>query len=236
MRNDTQKEVKMQDLASWIAEKRRLASGDKRDLNELQQEGLINFTASLSSTRGDMIDGYLALVDEIREAFPMSLSAIEERDKRIAELERAANPGDCYCVCHSSFSSRPACEHCNGINQVSDTRLRKRISELEATLKAREERLGDLERVLPCGHPANGNEVGESCIRCTYRELSTDYEERIADLERQLMDMRTCVQRHLPDAPVFDLLAEIQEGISARQRISELERQLAEALLRGRVR
>lgn len=57
-------------------------------------------------------------------------------------------------------------------------------------IEERDKRIAELERMLSCGHPANGNEVGESCIRCTYRELSKDQDERISELERQLAEAR----------------------------------------------
>ena len=57
---------------------------------------------------------------------------------------------DCYCVCHSSVSSCPACEHCYGsgfdgsINCWNETQLRSEVIRLRKAIRIhRDQRLDD---------------------------------------------------------------------------------------------
>lgn len=74
------------------------------------------------------------LITELVQEIASAQSTIEAQAREIGELKAKYEP-DCYCVCHSSISSCPSCEHCKGINAVSDFHLRKEIGELREGLK-----------------------------------------------------------------------------------------------------
>lgn len=59
-------------------------------------------------------------------------AAVVERLRQKGLLP-APEEADCYCVCHSPWSSRPVCEHCKGNDEVAYRRNVQR-QQLQSTL------------------------------------------------------------------------------------------------------
>lgn len=73
----------------------------------------------------------------------------------------------CYCVCHSPYSSKAWCEHCEGDNQVG------RVPRCAGpTVSVPPNASGLCARALPCPHHGNKKvtelEPGEKFIICTH--------------------------------------------------------------------
>lgn len=101
---------------------------------------------------------------------------VNENERLRAELHP-----DCYCVCHSAISSCPSCDHCKGINAVSDARLR-------AELKTAKDNAAEINKFLLPDFP-DESQAGIMKELRAYEAHCDAAEKREADLREALKEV-----------------------------------------------
>lgn len=130
----------------------------------LQRKRFPIFIAALRASRKREAE----LVEQANEAARLlakrekELAALRTSRAEVARLKDEAEVSptltneaaeSCYCVCHSSFSSRAWCEHCKGVNAVNEVPRCEVPDDSNAN--------GTCARALPCAvHPTLTEELG----------------------------------------------------------------------------
>lgn len=82
---------------------------------ELPEEHYVKKISSAGGTTSECNCGAIFVFSsEIQGHINWHLQLSEHTRKAVEEATKKKDPKDCYCVCHSPYSSCGSCEHCNG--------------------------------------------------------------------------------------------------------------------------
>lgn len=72
-----------------------------------------------------IVESQVKLLEHLATSDPRyTMAALKDELAELkAQLQDSPSKEDCYCVCHSSFSSNAYCEHCKGDNEVGRSQL-----------------------------------------------------------------------------------------------------------------